>query len=181
MMDSGDKTRQQISELADGELDASQAAQVLKRLDTPEARATWDAYHQIGDVLRADAMAGAVSADFSRRFAAKFAAEPVVLAPRRSRLSRIGALQTTLAAVAAASFGFFVAPSLFDGRESPLPAAGPAPMARVSHGSLLADAGAKAALRESADYLMMHQGSNPAMVGAAPLAHPAVLDRRTGQ
>ncbi len=181
MMDSGEKTRQQISELADGELDAGQAARLLKRLDTAELRDTWDVYHQIGDVLRTDAMASGVSAGFSRRFAERLAAEPVVLAPKRSMMSRIATWPTTLAAVAAAGFGFLVAPSLFSGAGSPLPSATPSSMARVSHGSLLADAGAKAAMRESADYLLMHQGSNPAMYGAAPLARPAILDSKTGQ
>lgn len=181
MMDSGEKTRQQISELADGELDASQAARLIKRLGADDGRAVWDVYHQIGDVLRTDAMAGAVSADFSRRFAARFAAEPVVLAPKRRLLSRIGAWPTTLAAMAAAGFGFFIAPSLFDGRDAPLSVPASAPMARVSHGSLLADAGVPAITRESADYLLMHQGSHPAMYGTAPLARPAILDTRSGQ
>lgn len=181
MMDSGEKTRQDISELADGELDASQVAPLLKRLGSAEARDTWDVYHQIGDVLRADAMVGAVSKDFSRKFSERLAAEPVVLAPRRSLVSRVANWPTTLAAVAAAGFGFFIAPSLFDARESTLPVSSPAPMARVSHGSLLADAGASAVVRQSADYVLMHQGSNPAMYGAAPLARPAILDGRADQ
>lgn len=181
MMDSGENTRQQISELADGELEASRATHVLKRLGTPDMRDTWDAYHQIGDVLRTDAMAGAVSKDFSRKFAERFASEPVLLAPRRSLASRIATWPTTLAAVAAAGFGFFIAPSLFDGRDAALPVSAPAPMARISHGSLLADAGTSAAMRQSADYLLMHQGSNPAMYGAAPLARPAILDSRADQ
>lgn len=180
-MDSGEKTRQHISELADGELEASQATHLLKRLGTGEARDTWDVYHQIGDVLRADAMAGAVSKDFSRKFAERLAAEPVVLAPKRSLASRIATWPTTLAAVAAAGFGFFIAPSLFDARDSGLPLTSPAPMARVSHGSLLADAGSTAAVRQSADYVLMHQGSNPALYGAALLARPALLDSTPGQ
>lgn len=180
MMDSGDKTRQELSALADGELDASQAARLIKRLGTDDLRATWDVYHQIGDVLRTEAMAAAVSPGFSRRLAERLAAEPVVLAPKRGLVSRIGAWPTTLAAMAAAGFGFFIAPSLLDGRDGMLPMPASAPMASVSHGSLLADAGNPTVGRESADYLLMHQGSHPGLYGTAPLARPAILDTRSG-
>ena len=179
-MDSGDKTRQQLSALADGELDASQAARLIKRLGTDDLRATWDVYHQIGDVLRAEPMAGALGPGFSRRLSERLATEPVVLAPKRGLVSRIGAWPTTLTAMAAAAFGFFVAPSLFDGRDAMLPIPASAPMPPVSHGSLLADAGAPVLARESADYLLMHQGSHPAVYGTAPLARPAILDIRSG-
>ena len=52
--------------------------------------ATWVCYHVIGDALRG---APARRAGFSRRFAARLAAEPTVLAPQRARASRAGRLR----------------------------------------------------------------------------------------
>ena len=53
MMDSGVKTREQVSALADGQLDPGQARQLLARLhEDPELRAAWDRYHAIGDAIR---------------------------------------------------------------------------------------------------------------------------------
>lgn len=163
MMDSVNNNKEQVSALADGELDIPQAQRLLKHMHADEARATWDLYHRIGDVIRSDAMAAPVSDDFSARFAARFASEPVLLAPRRRLLSRLGAWPTTLAAIAATGFGFFVAPTLFKGPDTPLPAtsmvAGNAP---VSHGALLADA--------QADYIRMHNASYAPLNGALPRA-----------
>lgn len=183
MMDGGEKARQDISALADGELDAVQAGRLLKGLRAEDLRETWNVYHQIGDVIRADAMAAAVSPDFSRRFAERLAAEPTLLAPRRSLLRRLGHWPTTLAAVAAAGFGFFVAPSLFNGTDAELPAVSPSQMARVSHGAVLADGLASVATADagSSDYLLMHQAAHPQLYGMAPLARPAILDSGADQ
>lgn len=181
MMDGGNNRRQQISALVDGELDTAEAVHLLKALRSPELRDTWDTYHQIGDVIRNEAMAGAVRRDFSARFAERLANEPVLLAPRRSLLRRMAGWPTTLAAVAAAGFGFFVAPTLFKATETEFPAASPSSVARVSHGSLLADASVRGTAADSArsqDYLLMHQSSHAAMSGVAPLARPALLDSR---
>ncbi len=181
MMDGSDKTKQQISELADGELDAALAARLVKRLRGDELRDTWDLYHEIGDVIRADAMAASVSSDFSRRFAARLASEPVLLSPKPKLLSRIGNWPTTLAALAAAGFGFFVAPSLFTGSDAELPAVDPSQMARVSHGSMLVGAVLPTGKAEAAEYLLMHQAAHPRLYGVAPLTRPAPLDIRTDQ
>ncbi len=175
MKDNGEQAREQISALVDGELDGAQAAKLLAQEEGTELRDTWGLYHRIGDVIRSEAMAGSMSPDFSARFASRLAAEPTVLAPRRSLASRMIGWPTTLAAAAAAGIGFFVAPSLFEGGAPGLPSVGPSPVARISHGSQLADAG-EPARREVRTYLLMHQRAHPAPFGADPLVRPATLD-----
>lgn len=171
-MDRGEKTREQISALADGELDATQAKRLIRSMSDTELHATWERYHLIGDLLRSEDAAAPISTGFSARFAQRLAAEPPLLAPRRSLIARWGAWPTALAAVAAASFGFFIAPAMVGDRS--LPAASPSHLAaadRVSHGPVLAEAsGTKAVARAGvADYIRLHRSANPALYGVAPL------------
>lgn len=180
MMDSGEMNRQRISALVDGELDAAEARDLLGRMHDSEARTTWNAYHRIGDIIRNDAMARDLSRDFSARMAERLAAEPALLAPKRRLLSRFSGWPVTLAAIAATGFGFFVAPTLFNAKDSPLPAqpATAAVSVPVSHGTLLADAGSVAALSaEPAAYIRLHQASHPGMYGAIPGADGDVANR----
>ena len=60
-----------------------------------EARATWSAYHLIGDVLRSDDLARspAASQSFMASFAARLEAEPHLLAPAALATGRAGAGQ----------------------------------------------------------------------------------------
>jgi sigma-E factor negative regulatory protein RseA len=89
---------ERISSLMDGELDAHQAGQEWTRLrNDPGARASWETYHLIGDAMRGDAV---LSPKFSARLSERLAAEPTVLAPRRSPARRV----VTYAWSAAASF-----------------------------------------------------------------------------
>lgn len=89
---------ERISSLMDGELDAHEAGQQLSRLkNDPEARASWDVFHLIGDAMRGDCV---VSRDFSAGLQARLADEPTVLAPRRSPERKA----TSYAWPAAASF-----------------------------------------------------------------------------
>lgn len=179
MMDSGEMNRQRISALVDGELDATEARDLLGRMNASESRATWDAYHRIGDVIRNDAMARDLSRNFGARMAERLAAEPALVAPKRRLLSRFSAWPVTLAAVAATGFGFFVAPTLFTGQDSRLPAQPAVATVRVpvSHGALLADAGSIAALSpEPAVYIRLHQASNPGLYGAVPGASADVTN-----
>lgn len=174
MMNSGENSkREQVSALADGELGIAQARQLLTQMHDDEARATWELYHRIGDVIRSDEMAAPVSDDFAARFAARFESEPPLLAPKRALLPRFGAWPTTLAAVAATCFGFFVAPTLFKGQDAPLPAApAVAEGARVSHGTLLAEAKIVPGAGElQADYIRMHHASYSPLYGTVPGAH----------
>ena len=75
-----------ISALMDGELDAHQTDQQYARLkQNSEARASWDTFHLIGDALRGECR---ISAEFTSKVSARLAAEPTVLAPRRTPLMR---------------------------------------------------------------------------------------------
>ncbi len=75
---------QELSALADGESDgaALQAACVQWRSDG-QLRASWHAYHLIGDVMRSEELAsdGRRDADLLRSLRERMAQEPVVLAP----------------------------------------------------------------------------------------------------
>lgn len=81
-METREKTQEQISALADDELSDSQIEVALAALRDPAARADWELYHQIGDILRSDDMAVTLSEGFSARMAARLEAEPVILAPQ---------------------------------------------------------------------------------------------------
>ena len=70
-----------ISRLMDGELEHESLDRVCAGLRAREAMDTWACYHTIGDHLRNTALH---APGFSERFAARLAAEPTILAPRRS-------------------------------------------------------------------------------------------------
>jgi sigma-E factor negative regulatory protein RseA len=182
-MKSSDNDNAKISLLADGELDRHQAGECLIRMRDDQARATWDLYHTIGDVIRSDAMAAPLSDGFAARFNARFASEPVLLAPRRRRWSGIGAWTTTLAAVAATGFGFFVAPTLFHRQQLPLPAASvQGSNVPVSHGSLLADAKpVKSSSDGQADYIRLHHASYSPWYGTLPGARSTATGNETAR
>lgn len=77
--------RERLSELADGALDTQAvAATCALWRDDVGLRATWHAYHVIGDVLRSDDLARGASADagFLRALRTRLANEPVALAPQ---------------------------------------------------------------------------------------------------
>ena len=174
MMDSGEKNRQGISALADGELGDTEARKLLARMADKDLRATWDLYHRIGDVIRTDAMAREMSPRFTACMAARLDAEPALLAPKRRLLSRLGGWPVTLAAVAATGFGFFVAPTVFHegGRITSPP---PALASVSSDGAQLAEA--NSALLQQSDrleYIRMHHVGHAALYGSVPGAR-AVL------
>ncbi len=74
-MDMQKKLHENISALADGELASSEMELVFAALDTPEGRAAWNVYRQIGEVLRSDRCGAELGADFEVRMAARLAAE----------------------------------------------------------------------------------------------------------
>ena len=76
--------REQISALMDGELDEARAQQLCAQMRNDESSECWAAYHLIGDALRSEYIA---QSGFARRFAARLAAEPTVLAPGFKPLS----------------------------------------------------------------------------------------------
>jgi sigma-E factor negative regulatory protein RseA len=73
--------REQLSALADGEFD--DPAPLCAAWSGAEVRATWHAYHLIGDVLRSEDLAAAPARDAAllQRVRERLAEEPVVLAP----------------------------------------------------------------------------------------------------
>src|SRR5437899_2596441 len=73
-------TQEQISALADGELSSAYVDMALAALRHNEGRATWDIYHQIGDIMRSDDMSLNLSPDFTSRMFARLDAEPAMIA-----------------------------------------------------------------------------------------------------
>jgi sigma-E factor negative regulatory protein RseA len=74
---------ERLSALADGEVDASVASSTCASWRTQsQARATWHAYHLIGDVLRSEDLAADPARDtaFVRALRARMLQEPVVVA-----------------------------------------------------------------------------------------------------
>ncbi len=77
--------RERLSALLDGELDGPAVTQACAHWrENTESRATWHAWHLIGDVLRSDDLASHPARDtaFLDALRAKLANEPVVLAPQ---------------------------------------------------------------------------------------------------
>jgi sigma-E factor negative regulatory protein RseA len=80
----GSAAAEQLSALADGEVDAAAAAAACGAWKTDsELRRTWHAWHLIGDVLRSEDLASGAERDqrFLVALRARLALEPVVLAP----------------------------------------------------------------------------------------------------
>ena len=80
-METKDMTQEQISALLDSELGDAHIEVALATLRRSEGKATWDAYHQIGDVLRSEDMAHEFSDGFTARLLSRLDEEPPILAP----------------------------------------------------------------------------------------------------
>ena len=92
--------REDISRLVDGDLPEDHLDATCSQLKQGEGMATWMCYHVIGDTLRGTAGA---APQLSEKFAARLAAEPVVVAPRarvQRPLTYAWAAAATIAAVA---------------------------------------------------------------------------------
>ena len=73
---------ERISALMDGECDQNDVAGVVRQVKAQaELREAWSTYHLIGDAMRGDRMA---DSRVMQAIGAKLAAEPTVLAPKRS-------------------------------------------------------------------------------------------------
>jgi len=82
----GKRSLHGLSALADGELDPAATLQACAQWQgDAAARASWHAYHLIGDVMRSDDLVSdtAHDASFLKALRTRLAAEPVVLAPQR--------------------------------------------------------------------------------------------------
>ena len=168
---------ERISSLMDGELDAHQAGQELNRLkNDPETQAAWEAYHLIGDAMRGDCV---VSRQFSARLHERLAAEPTVLAPRRTPARRVAAYAWSAAAsfsaVALVGWMAFYSPLSPQPQLATAPQAAPASASSVPVSAPatpapqveLASVPAEGRMNE---YLMAHQEFSPstAIQGLAP-------------
>lgn len=181
-MNKAQSIRQQVSELADGELEPQQLQMLIAELNSPAPntlRDDWDLYHRIGDCLRSEQMDSDLSAGFSRRFSERLEAEPTVLAPRREKLSgRLRGWGVALTAVAAAATGFALSPSLFHtpaGTPSSSLASGRAADTPVAASAVIADASGAMASHHEPDYILLHQSANPSLYGAPALARQAAF------
>jgi sigma-E factor negative regulatory protein RseA len=140
---------EEISRLMDGEHDDACIDSACARLKQADGMATWVCYHVIGDSLRGT---GEIAPGFSRRFAARLAAEPTVLAPRVERARPQAYAWAAAAGVAAVALVGWVA----FGTLQTEPAA-------------MAKAGEAATIRSTqvvprtvpADYLLAHQEYSP--------------------
>ncbi len=78
-------TKEQLSQIADGELSSHQTDTLLSSLqDNTDIRESWMAYHLIGDVMR-DNSASVVDLDMADRLRTLIENEPAILAPRKKR------------------------------------------------------------------------------------------------
>ena len=153
-----------ISALMDGELDEQPARHALASLkDDPELRERWDTFHLISDALRGEPL---LSPGFNDEFSRRLAAEPTVLAPRRTILQPKRVTTYALSAAASVSAAALVAWVALGGSGSdslvakaPAPAAVAAPMpVSVSSDSSMNQ------------YFLLHQGLSPSseLQGVAP-------------
>ncbi len=178
-------TRQDISALADGELDFEQARKIIIALRDSEQRNTWSVYHQIGDSLREQQMVAPVSAQFSARMATRLEAEPTILAPV-GLFKRVQTWPAALAAIAAAVMAFVLAPQLSSFwspvTQHELVAASSQPaLANISQADSklaanTAQSREQTSQRRAAevdDYIFAHQSAYPSLYGTAQLARPA--------
>ena len=179
-------TNEKISELVDGEAEPGELRALIAQLKEGDGRHAWDLYHQIGDAIRSAepglTLRGDFSARFSERFSERFAAEPVLLPPRRRLMARLGAWSTTMAAIAAAGFGFFIAPTLMRDGGS-LSASGNVALGAAAPASLAVSAtAAPQAAADSDDtlaYITLHHRAHASLYGASPVIRPAMLETKS--
>lgn len=196
-MDTKQRTREQISALADGELQDGQLAETLALLRDTKSKDDWELYHRIGDALRSEEVADVkLSEGFASRLASRLEAEPTIFAPVAvpqkvvASKSRRWALPGFAAAAAMAGFAFVATPQLmvaFNGTPAPVVTEAPrldsqsastiVPVA-TSNAAIPVDADrGEVVLRDPNidDYLLAHQRLSPSVYSSAQYARPAAL------
>jgi sigma-E factor negative regulatory protein RseA len=138
-----------ISRLMDGELEDSEVETACAALRQADAAATWVCYHVIGDALRG---APLPARGFSRRFAARLAAEPTVIAPGAQRSRPVPVAWAIAASVAAVAVVGWVAVATLD--------TSPNAMARAREASTVRAAQVRPPA-VPADYLLAHREYSP--------------------
>ena len=154
---------EQISRLMDGELEDVALDLVVGQLKRQDAMDAWVCYHVIGDTLRG---ASTVAPGFSRRFAARLAAEPTVLAPRAAPSRPVTYVWAAAAGMAAVALVGWVA----FGTLQPEPAV----FARAGDVGTARAPGLKPQAVPS-DYLVVHHEYSPTtqIQGIGPYLQPA--------
>lgn len=179
---------QQLSALADGELDAADAALACAHWrGDAQARSAWHAYQLIGDVLRSEELASDAARDarFVHALSRRLAAEPVVLAPQAVEAGESTAAPEPSArrrsrwswmAPAAVAAGFMAVASVLVVTRGTAPGgAGDGSMvAMQSAGRSLADASGPGTLVPVA---MSSPGDPPTMFASEQVVRDARLDR----
>jgi len=192
-------TREQISVLADGELDDDHVDVALAALRQNAGKADWDIYHQIGDVLRSDDMAVTLSPGFAARMATRLDAEPTIIAPgvlvdqehcsppgrttasvTRQTQAKRWALPSMAAAAAMATVAFFTTPQLMVAMKGADGVAEPTSKVASSIEQpemVAASAPEGLILRDPRidDYLMAHQRISPSLYSTAQFARSATF------
>lgn len=195
MMETSKSNREQISMLADGELEEEGVNPALQALRDPAQQATWDMYHQIGDAIRSEELAAPLSADFSARMTAKLEAEPTLLAPRSKTLvsepgilRRLSHSSGAWAAVAAAVLAFVLAPQMLPMQQTTQLVQAPSVLSKSPPAAVLAEAVQSTKLEvpvqrsaEMDEYILAHQNSFPSLYGSAQLARPATLHEESAR
>jgi sigma-E factor negative regulatory protein RseA len=158
-------TPEEVSLLMDGELDADSAERACHGFREVSSVQTWVCYHVIGDCLRGD---GAPIRGISKRFAARLAAEPTVLAPSRARPTPTAIALAMAASVAAVGVVGWVALTTM-----------PLPPSTIATAQRAADVRA-ADLRRPVvnEYLLAHQEYSPttAIQGVRPYLRAVTAD-----
>lgn len=107
---------ERISSLVDGELDRVEAEAIVSSLCADSGlRRTWCELHRVGDALRSSEVAALDDSGFCAKVSALIAAEPTVLAPRRSsggRALRRYWVPGIAVAASVAAIGFVAVPLL---------------------------------------------------------------------
>ena len=192
--------RESLSALADGDAEAAAEGCGLWRSNA-EARATWHAYHLIGDALRSDELVRSPARDaaFVAALRERLAAEPAVLAPMRvvSDRSRHGWL---VPAAAAAGFAAVVGVLVVTRVDAPAAAGGAGALAELPAAAIVlrpapplprlavvetpASASVRPPLMLSVDGQMIRDGrldgylrAHREMPGAVPFSYPGALPR----
>jgi sigma-E factor negative regulatory protein RseA len=175
---------EKISALMDGELDGQQAQQQIQSLrDDPELASGWHTFHLIGDAIRNERP---LSRDFSRRVSSRIAAEPTVVAPRRSSGKRAVAFALSAAAsLSAVALVAWVALSTVPPASAPEIARAPISPPTAIPASATPSAAAPSLASVPSDgtmneYLMAHQEFSPstALQGVAPYIRSVSITRQ---
>lgn len=86
--------REQLSALADGQLQGDELREAVSLASEDKGRATWELYHLVGDVLRSSDLAQPVNPVFMARLRDQLAQEPLPAVPRPATGAVVGAVAT---------------------------------------------------------------------------------------